>query len=178
MEKKLVRWQAAGFLFTCAAGTLLHFLYDWSGESPLAALISGVNESTWEHMKLLFFPMFLFALAEAGALEEKYPHFWTVKLAGILLGLTLIPTLYYTYTGVTGVSVSWFNIAIFYIAAGCAYLLEKKLLASPRDRSGAAQMGAAVLLWLLAVAFVVLTWFPPRLPLFQDPLTGQYGLRK
>lgn len=39
-----------GFLFVAALGTVLHFLYEWSGESTLAALVSGVNESVWEHM--------------------------------------------------------------------------------------------------------------------------------
>ena len=37
MRKQLLRWEAAGFLFVAAAGTLLHFVYDWSGGSPLAA---------------------------------------------------------------------------------------------------------------------------------------------
>ena len=178
MEKKLARWQTVGFLFTCVAGTLLHFLYDWSGENPLAAVVAGVTESTWEHMKLLFFPMFLFALIEAGALGERYQNFWAAKLAGILLGLALIPTLFYTYIGITGTSAAWVNIAIFYASAAAAYLLETRLLSSSRGQSGAAQLGAVALLWLLAITFVILTWFPPRLPLFQDPTTGQYGLRK
>lgn len=176
MEKKLVRWQAAGFLFTSIAGTLLHFLYDWSGQSPLAAILSGVNESTWEHMKLLFFPMFLFALVEANVLGERHRNFWSAKLAGVLLGLALIPALYYTYTGITGINVDWVNISIFYIAAAAAYLLETKLLSRSRVYSSAAQLAAIAFLWLLAVAFVVLTWFPPHIPLFRDSVTGQYGL--
>ena len=176
MEKKLVRWQAAGFLFTSIAGTLLHFLYDWSGQSPLAAILSGVNESTWEHMKLLFFPMFLFALVEANVLGERHRNFWSAKLAGVLLGLALIPALYYTYTGITGINVDWVNISIFYVAAAAAYLLETKLLSRSRAYSSAAQLGAIAFLWLLAVAFVVLTWFPPHIPLFRDSVTGQYGL--
>ena len=59
MRKRLLFWELAGFLWTVAAGTLLHFVYDWSGGNQIAAAFSGVNESTWEHMKLLFFPLFL-----------------------------------------------------------------------------------------------------------------------
>ena len=38
-------------------GTLAHFVYDWSGQNSFIGLLTPVNESTWEHMKLLFFPM-------------------------------------------------------------------------------------------------------------------------
>ena len=58
MKKRLLLWETAGFLFTAAVGALLHFTYDWSGGTVLAAAFSAVNESTWEHMKLLFFPVF------------------------------------------------------------------------------------------------------------------------
>ena len=54
MKKRLLLWETAGFLFTAAVGALLHFSYDWSGGTVLAAAFSAVNESTWEHMKLLF----------------------------------------------------------------------------------------------------------------------------
>lgn len=40
-------------------GTLNHFLYFLSGQSPIIALFCPVNESVWEHLKLLYFP-FLF----------------------------------------------------------------------------------------------------------------------
>ena len=52
-------WQKIGFFFTVVFGVLLHFLYEWSYNSVWIAPFSGVNESTWEHMKLLFFPMFI-----------------------------------------------------------------------------------------------------------------------
>ena len=63
MEKRsLALWQFGGYVFTSALGTLLHFLYDLTGENVAVSFFSAVNESTWEHMKLLFFPMFLFSL--------------------------------------------------------------------------------------------------------------------
>ena len=82
-----------GFLFTALAGTLLHFLYDWV-PNPLTALVSGVNESVWEHMKLLFVPVFLY-LAVSGANRAA----GAVSLA---VGLTVIAGVYYTYTGALG----------------------------------------------------------------------------
>lgn len=177
MKKSVGVWQAAGFVFTGVLGTLLHFLFDWTGGSIGAALFSAVNESIWEHMKLLFYPMLLFAGIEYRTWGKAYPSFWCVKLVGILVGLTLIPVLYYSYTGILGVSADWFNIAIFFIAAGVTYWLENKLF----QKKFSCPLGggfAFFLLCLLAVAFTVLTFLPPRIPLFKDPITGTYGFWK
>ena len=59
MKKSLNLWQLAGFIFTGVAGVLLHFLFEWTGKSIFVAPFAAVNESIWEHMKLLFVPMFL-----------------------------------------------------------------------------------------------------------------------
>ena len=69
---KNTRWQAwetIGLLWTLAAGNLLHFVYQWTGESTVAGLFAAVNESTWEHMKLLAVPWVLFSLVEYIALR-------------------------------------------------------------------------------------------------------------
>lgn len=52
------------FLFISILGTLLHFTYEWSQNNAIVGLFSAVNESTWEHLKLLFFPMFFLTLFE------------------------------------------------------------------------------------------------------------------
>lgn len=94
-------WQASGFAFATLGGTILHFLYEWTGNSILVAPLSGVNESTWEHMKLLYFPLFLFALVQSRFLRDR-KNFWCVKLLGTVLGLILIPVLFYTIHGIVG----------------------------------------------------------------------------
>ena len=114
MKRSIRLWQLLGFGVTALGGTLLHFLYDWTEKSAWIAPFSGVNESTWEHMKLLFWPTFLFAVMQSLFFKER-SDFWCVKLAGTLLGLTLIPVLFYTYNGVIGKSPDWLNITIFFI---------------------------------------------------------------
>ena len=175
MKKTLCRWQLSGFLFTSALGTFLHFLYDLTGESLVSALFSAVNESIWEHMKLLFYPMLLFALTEHRAWGKDEPRFWCVKLKGVLLGLGLIPVIYYTYTGLLGLSADWFNITIFFLAAGAAYFAETKRFMKDRPCLAGEKTAQAVLV-LIALLFTVFTFFPPRIPFFQDPQTGSYGI--
>ena len=176
MKQSISCWQMAGFLFTSALGTFLHFLFDLSGQSVVAAMVSAVNESIWEHMKLIYYPMLLFSLIEYRFWGKDDKQFWCIKLAGILLGLTLIPVLYYTYTGIFGVSVDWLNIAIFFLAAGVAYWAETKLFGQ-QYTCRLSSRAAFILICLIGVVFTLLTFFTPEIPFFKDPITGSYGFQ-
>lgn len=174
MKKNLSLWQFAGFSLSSLGGTLLHFLYEWTNNSLFTAPFSGVNESTWEHMKLLYFPLLLFALVQSRFFSE-YPNFWCIKLLGITTGLLAIPVLFYTYNGAFGKSPDWLNIAIFFIATGAAFLVETFLLrknALPCRHPRTAFM----IMILIGALFILFTFLPPHLPLFRDPLNGTYGI--
>lgn len=166
MRNRLLYCQLAGFIFTAIAGTLLHFLYDWSNHNVFVAPFSAVNESIWEHMKLLFVPMFTFALIERQFIGAQYENFWCVKLVGILFGIIMIPVLYYTYTGIYGMSKDWINIIIFFVVAAATYLLEMRLF--KKDNIFCiTPLLALLILCLLALTFVVFTFIPPEIPLFE-----------
>ena len=173
MKQRSIFWQAAGFALVTFGGTILHFLYDWTGESSLISPFSGVNESTWEHMKLLFWPLFLFALVQRLFFRDQ-ENFWCVKLAEILLGLILIPVLFYTYNGALGKSPDWVNIAIFYITALLVFLFERWAFQKDRLHCKYPVLAFAAIC-MIGAAFVVFTFAPPQIPLFQDPITGTYG---
>jgi hypothetical protein len=174
MKRTVWLWELVGFAVSALLGTLLHFLYDFSGEALWAAPFSGVNESTWEHMKLLFWPMLIFTIAQAFFFRER-KDFLCIKLRGILLGLILIPALFYTYNGAIGKSPDFINIAIFFVSAAIAYLYETRLLYTERVHF-CAQKAAIAALSVLALLFVLFTFRAPHLPLFCDPLTGTYGI--
>lgn len=177
MKQSISHWQAAGFLFTSILGTFLHFLFDLSGQSIVAALFSAVNESIWEHMKLIYYPLFLFALVEYRFWGKGHKRFWCVKLVGILTGLILIPTVYYTYTGAFGFSAGWLNITIFFVSAGAAFWLESKLF----QQGHACCLNAGTAFFLIctvSILFTVFTFSPPEIPFFKDPMTGSYGFQR
>lgn len=174
MHKNLSLWQFAGFSLSSLGGTLLHFLYDWTGENTLVALFSGVNESTWEHMKLLFFPLFLFALIQS-RFFKAYGNFWRVKLMGIATGLIAIPVLFYTYNGAFGKSPDWFNITIFFIATALAFFVEWCVF-KRKNVLGKSSRLPLFALCVIGGLFIVFTFIPPKIPLFQDPLTKTYGI--
>lgn len=176
MKSTIRSWQIAGFIWTSILGTFLHFLFDLTGGSAVAALFSAVNESIWEHMKLIYYPMAAFALIEYRVWGKEAETFWCVKLKGILLALGLIPAVYYLYTGALGVSADWFNVTIFFLAASIAWRYETNLFqrAAPcRIPEGI----AAALILGIGIIFVVFTFFSPAIPLFRDPITGTYGFQ-
>ena len=175
MKRSISLWQLMGFAVTSLSGTLLHFLYDRTGQSAWAAPFSGVNESTWEHMKLLYFPMFIYGLIQSRFFRER-KDFWCVKLIGMVVGLTAIPVLFYTYNGAFGKSPDWINIAIFFIAAAIAYLLENCLYKRRSIRCGRPTL-AFVTMCLIGMCFIVFTFAPPHIPLFMDPQSGAYGIQ-
>lgn len=70
-EKRWRTWETVGLLVVLAAGNLLHFIYDWTGQSPIAAPLAAVNESTWEHMKLFITPWVLLAFWVSWSVQAR-----------------------------------------------------------------------------------------------------------
>ena len=164
-----------GWFLVSLLGTALHFLYEWSGGNSLTAVFSGVNESVWEHMKLLAVPVLLWTAVQGKYLRKVYPNFWAVRAVSLLAGLLLIPVVYYTYTGALGFRVTAVDISLFYVAAALVFCLDRRL--GRRERFSAPwqqKLGLAVLAGL-GLAFFWCTFHPPRFPLWQDPVTKGYG---
>ena len=174
MKTKIGLWQLFGFAATSLLGTLLHYLYEWLGKAVWVAPFSGVNESTFEHMKLLFWPMLLFAAIERLFFRER-EDFWCVKLRGILLGLILIPVLFYTYNGVIGHSPDWINITIFFISAAITYIYETRQFNNKITICKNPKLAIGTLC-VIALLFVIFTFATPELGIFKDPMTGEYGI--
>ncbi len=174
MKKSTVLlWQAVGTGVVSLLGTLLHFLYD-GAPSFVTALFGSVNESTWEHMKLLLFSLLLFACVEYIFFKDTFSDFWCVKLRGTLIGLWLIPVLYYTLQGVFGKVADFVAIGIFFVAVLGTFSYETWQFCK-RGTLCKTQGFAIGLLCLLVVLFWVWTFFPPHIPLFADPIDGHFG---
>ena len=174
MKRTVWLWELVGLAYVSLVGTILHFLYDWLGGAAWVAPFSGVNESTWEHMKLLFWPAFIFAVVQS-FFFKGYDEFWCIKLRGILLGLGLIPLIFYTYNGVIGKSPDWLNIAIFFVSAAAMYLYEVRALAKGGTPCNFPRLSLA-LLCIFALLFVIFTFKTPELGIFRDPIDGTYGI--
>lgn len=170
MQKKLKCYTIAGVIFTSIVGTLAHFTYEWTNENFLVGLFTPVSESTWEHMKLLFFPMFLYGVFICARLSQEYPCLAYAYPLGILAGTFAIPVLFYTYSGILGRTYTSIDILIFYISVILAFSIVYIGTSRCRPKSPFLQK-SSLILWLLvflmAIAFMVFTVYAPSLGIFQ-----------
>ncbi len=164
-----------GVILVSILGTLLHFLFDWTN-STFIALFSAVNESTWEHMKIFFFPMLFFAIIEKFFIGGEYKNFWCVKIKSTLLGLILIPIIFYTLRGVFGTTPDWINITIFFLSVIISFVYENRHL-EKSDVLCKYSEESIFLFCVISIIFFLFTFFPPEIPLFKDPISNTYGLK-
>ena len=160
------------FLYMLSAallGSAFHFLYDFSGKNPFAALISPVNESVWEHLKLLFFPILFLTAVEYFIRRPNPRALFGARLAGVTAGMAIIVVLYYLYTFILGRDFFVADILIFLIGVCFSYVISGHLLRSFRQ----ADPMLIFLGWLLiALLFFSFTCFPPDLFLFYPSQSG------
>ncbi len=169
LTKKLKCYTILSTIFTIILGSLLHFTYKWSGENDFVALFSAVNESTWEHLKLLFVPMFLFTLWEYTKLGTQYSNYVISKALGILAGLITIPILFYGYTKILGTHYLLLDIVIFLLGVIVSHFISYFLMSNGSLSGKYYQLLGGILLILLAMSFLWFTFYPPNLTIFEIP---------
>lgn len=176
MDRKAVAaWEAGGAAFIILAGSALHFVFDWSGEWKPVAWLAAVNESTWEHFKLGFWPAVVFALFESPFLKGKSRNFWIGKTAVLWTMPIVIGAVFYGYKAAVGRHYLWADILLFVLAAVVGQAVSYRILTARPLGPGWRRLALFGLVFLL-LAFAVLTYLPPRIFLFVDPRTGTVGL--
>jgi len=167
------RWAVGGFVWTVVVGSGLHFTYALSGDAWPVGLVSAVNESTWEHLKLLFVPTVTWVAFSGRGGQGRATEVRVAHIIALLAGLLLIVVGFYSYRSFLADQLV-LDILLFVFAAACAHFAP--LLIAPRLCPGPVLLRVAWLVLIaMAVAFAVATVVPPHLPVFQDPRTGQYG---
>lgn len=162
----LKKQHIAGFLFTCIAGSLLHFVYDWSGQNSIVAAFAATNESTWEHLKLLWVPLVLFSAVEFFLYGRKKKNFLCVKYLSAVVGMTFITVAFYTYAGVLGKNIDFINIALYFVGAALSWRFSYKYMRTERFSSPVCVPVCRVLAALTVVLFIVFSYAPPDLGIF------------
>lgn len=168
LMKQLKSYTLIGILVVSILGTALHFAFAWANYNPIIGLFTPVNESTWEHMKLLFFPMLIYALYMNKKLRSQYPCAASSLAFGTLLGTFLIPVIFYIYSGILGFHCLVMDIATFYICVISAFYVAYKLTLSYKAEPYKTLL--LCLLCIIAIAFLVFTVYPPKIGLFADPM--------
>ena len=175
MKKPILKWELFGIIFVFLLGALLHFVFEWSGESRIVGAIASVNESVWEHFKQGFWPMCFYAVLEYRFMRANINNFLTAKAVAVYLIPIITTLIFYAYTTATGAEILIVDILIFAIAITAGQLTSYKILTSGK-LPGYANMIAAAFIILLALVLILFTFYPPNLPIFLDANTGTYGI--
>lgn len=157
------------FLIIGLAGGLGHFVYKWSGNNTILGYFFPVNESTWEHLKLLFFPTVAFSAVEYFLVKDKVKGYVPSATISLIMGLSAIVTIFYTYSGVLGFKIEWFNIAIFYIALFLMLAIKMLLILSEALNFRWAVCVSLIWIFVMALMFIIFTYNPLDFGIFQEP---------
>lgn len=174
MKKHILKWEISGIIFVFLLGALLHFVFEWSGDSRIAGLFASVNESVWEHFKQGFWPMCLYAAIEYGFLRGRVNNFLTAKAVAVYIIPLITGLVFYGYTAIIGEEILIVDILIFLAAIVVGQLTSYKIIISaelPRYTNAI----SSIFIIILALILMLFTFYPPHLPIFLDA-RGFYGI--
>jgi len=175
MKNTILRLEIGGAVFAFFFGSVMHFVYEWCGNSPVAGFFCPVNESTWEHLKMIYWPIVAWGIMEYFIYGKEKPGFFTAKAAAIYIAPVTIVVTFYGYLWMFSENSLLYTIFIFGLAAALAYIASYKITISAAN-SGIVRIVSIILIILSLIMFSFFTFFPPENFLFLDHLSGGYGI--
>lgn len=167
MQKKnsILIFEIISTIFVMVLGTLLHFTYKWSNNNMLVGIFSPINESIWEHLKLMFFPMLITIIIGYLYKGKDIDNYLSSKVIGTIVMLSFTIVFYYTYSGILGTNYTGVDVSIFFIAVALGQYVSYKLM---KTKFHGNNITATIILLVLLLCFVIFTFFPPNIALFKD----------
>ena len=165
--KKIVRFQIISFIVVCIVGTLLHFTFEWSGNNHIVAAFSSTNESTWEHLKLVFYPMLIMTVIGYFYLGKDVKNYLCAKTLGIIYAISFIVIFFYTYTGIIGKNFAFLDIGSFFVGVFLGEFVAYKMTLSMKCCN---KLSAGIVLIILLLCFITFTFNAPSIGLFRNPV--------
>lgn len=164
--KSLKRQIIFGIIFVLFTGTISHFAYDLLNQNTFVGFFFPVNESIWEHQKLIFFPMLLYSYYVTK--KNNTSHFVSSGfLLGTLVGTFAVSVIFYTYSGILGYNSLILDLLTFLLSVLIAFFIA---YITARFCSFANKRKAIkVAIFLVAIAFILFTYFPPNIAWFIPP---------
>lgn len=126
-------------------------------------------------MKLAFWPAFFFYFIEYFFLHKRSNNFFLAKTISLYIMPLSIILFFYLYLMLVGHDILFLDIAIFVMAIGFGQLASYAFLTFKR-LAPSFEIVSLIFLIILTLAFLLFTYFPPRLFLFKDPVTGGNGI--
>lgn len=161
------------FMIYSICGTILHFLFKLSKNNIAVGIFAAVNESVWEHIKILFTPIFVYSFISF--LISKKPNFF-ILTTELVVGMSLIILFYEIKTFIFKDKKGYLNIMSFYVVCFILSIIHFKLEDIHID--SLANNLSLIPVIILLVMYLTFTIFPLKHKYFKDPITGTYGINE
>lgn len=157
---------------TMCLGVLNHFIYDWFN-FIIIGVVAPVNESIFEHIKLVFYPFLLTIIVRFFFYFDKY-YFYKAAVSSIS-GVIILPVIYYFFY-IFFTPPAFLNILIFIFVCCLQEYIFYKLMNEESKYLLVGNAEGIIMITVLVLAFSVFTFKPPHIELFRDPVTNTYGI--
>ena len=88
--------------------------------------------------------------------------------------LTIL-SIHYITKGALGNRIEWVDIVSFFVGTAVAYLISYAVISN--NLFVKIPKWVAITLWIAKIAeFIIFTFMPPFIPLFQDPVNSTFGI--
>ena len=169
-KNSILTYEIVSTIMIMILGVILHYVYDWSNNNTLVGIVSPIDESVWEHLKLLFFPMTLFTIIVYLMKGKDIPNYLCSKVLGIISSMIFTVIAFYTYSGILGSNYTFIDISLFFIAVIIGQVVAYRKIKAGGECNTQIAWRILVLVFML---FTIFTFVKPEIGLFMDPLVHQ-----
>ncbi|MBQ6569742.1 MAG: hypothetical protein IJL87_05755 [Clostridia bacterium] len=173
-SKRIVKSEIFGLVFSVILSVILHEVFKFTAGARIAAVFGGVNESVWEHLKILSFAYLLWIPFGLFISKIEFKRYLVAKTFGVVFIILSVTFFFYIYSGILGKSLLWVDILTAVVCTALAYFISARLCLYLRNPDKYFWV-CVFLLILIITAFLCFTPNPPRIGLFRDP-SGSYGI--
>ena len=152
----------------------LHFIYD-KFPNFITSIFFPVNESIWEHMKIIFGSILLSGVIQKIIVTKKGLGYKNICISNIIAGLLSIPIFLAMFLPIYGIIGE--NLPITLIVMFITFIISQLITMRIINTKDLKQENMAIIYAIIIyIIFGLLTYFPPENNLFLDPLTLKYGI--
>ncbi len=175
IKKKAETTLFFSFIISVILGTLFHFAFEYTGGNQILGAFVPVNESIWEHLKLILLPSIIVGIMEYFIFGKYFSGYFGAKGIATVIGMLFVLVGYYTYSGILGTDFAIANILLFIGGTALTSILTYLFTFKSNFNDTVSIIGILIITVLL-IAFMTFTFNPPMLELFRDPLSGDFGI--
>ena len=154
----------------------IHFIYDLF-PNFISSIFAPVNESIWEHMKILFTSIVITGVIQKIIVKKKNLNFNNVCISNVTSGILSIPIYLIMFIPIYNLMGENLFISLFIMLI--TIIISEWISYSIMNMKDLGLEDASIILVIaMYVIFIMLTYNPPSSSLFEDPIDHYHGIKK